>query len=533
MNWRILLLLYVCGLIAIWLVARFQTSPGYMDAEYYYSGGYRLANGFGFSDPFIWNYLDNPQSIPHPSHAYWMPLVSILSAFGMVVSGRYDFFHARIVFIVLSAAIPPLTAWLSYTINKRVEAAIFSGLLAVFSGFYLAYLGTTDAFGLYMLFGALWFLCVGAQSKNIVNSSNYNFDAWRILGLGIITGLMHLTRADGWIWLGVGLFWAVFKVQGIQHKNRKWLLLLLIFFLGYLVIMAPWIARNMRVFGSPLSIAGARTLWITDYDDIYVYPPEILTVIRWWDSGIGKILSVRTWALGQNLQTTLAVQNEIFLLPLVVVGLWRLRSDLRVKYGILAWLASFVMMTVFFPFTGVRGGFFHSGAAIQPLFWAVAPTGFDAILQWGVRLRKWNARLAGRVFRPGLIAIAMVLTLVLARQRVIGLDITHPAWNQGYQYYSRLGKAIIERGIGSDDVIVVNNPPGFFLSTNLAAIVIPDGDQTTLLSVARRFGARYVLLDDNHPSGLATLYNNPGDEPGLEYLTTIDAAHIFRVLESP
>ena len=44
-----------------------------MDAEYYYAGGIRLAEGDGFTENFLWNYLDNPVGLPHPAFTYWMP----------------------------------------------------------------------------------------------------------------------------------------------------------------------------------------------------------------------------------------------------------------------------------------------------------------------------------------------------------------------------------------------------------------------------------------------------------------------------
>ena len=80
MSWRFYLLFGLIGLVPLALMAFFQTSPGYMDADYYYAGGLRLAEGKGFSEEIIWNFLDDPAGLPHPSHGYWMPMVSILAA---------------------------------------------------------------------------------------------------------------------------------------------------------------------------------------------------------------------------------------------------------------------------------------------------------------------------------------------------------------------------------------------------------------------------------------------------------------------
>ena len=53
-------LLFVLGLGVAVGVASLQTSPGYMDAEYYYYGGLRIANGEGFTENISWNFLDEP-----------------------------------------------------------------------------------------------------------------------------------------------------------------------------------------------------------------------------------------------------------------------------------------------------------------------------------------------------------------------------------------------------------------------------------------------------------------------------------------
>src|SRR5512135_2903505 len=64
-----------------------QTQPNYMDAAYYLVGGQRLAQGYGFNDPYVWNYLDQPTALPHPSHLYWMPLPSLLVAISQTILG--------------------------------------------------------------------------------------------------------------------------------------------------------------------------------------------------------------------------------------------------------------------------------------------------------------------------------------------------------------------------------------------------------------------------------------------------------------
>src|SRR5512142_1090501 len=119
MNWRHYLILFIVGLIVPFTISRFHSLTGYMDADYYYAGGIQLAMGKGFNEPYIWNYLDDPQSLPHPSHTYWMPLASIVSATGMWITGQSTYPAGRAAFILLSAVIPLLTAALAYSISHK------------------------------------------------------------------------------------------------------------------------------------------------------------------------------------------------------------------------------------------------------------------------------------------------------------------------------------------------------------------------------------------------------------------------------
>jgi len=66
--------------------------------------------------------------------------------------------------------------------------------------------------------------------------------------------------------------------------------------------------------------------------------------------------------------------------------------------------------------------------------------------------------------------------------------------------------------------VAVNNPPGFFAATEWPAVVIPDGVPSVLHQVVQRYGVGWIVLDANHPQGLAELYADP---TGLEWLRPV------------
>ncbi len=515
--------LFLVALLVAAIVASFEAAPGYMDADYYLAGAIRLAEGHGFSEIVLWNYLDDPAGLPHPSHGYWMPLTSIVAWVGLKAFGFLSAFRAaQFPFVFLAALVSPLTAALAWRLTARRELGLLSGVFAAFSGFYLPFLITTDAFGIYMVLGAAFLLIIDNSQLVISNS--------QLVIAGILAGLMHLARADGIIWLLVAISFQLLAISNKQLPITNYQLLfrnIVLVLLGYLLFTAPWFARNQAVFGSLLAPGGSRTLWMLDYDELFSYPASLLTFERWRAAGLGAAMQARLWALGQNLQTALAVQGTIFLAPLIVVGGWKLRKNLTLRLGTVGWLLTLIVMTVIFPFSGARGGFFHSGAALMPLAWALAAVGLDAAVAWAGTRRRWNLRQAQAFFRVGAALLAAGLTFLVVQQRVIGAVSNNPVWGQSEAHYEALEAALAEMGTARDDVVLVNNPPGFYLAGGRAAIVIPNGGVDTLLAVAERYGARYVLLETNHPHGLNDLYEDPRNLPGLRYLGEVDGTYIF------
>ena len=197
--------------------------------------------------------------------------------------------------------------------------------------------------------------------------------------------------------------------------------------------------------------------------------------------------------------------------------------------GMIAWAATLFSMTFIFPDVGWRGGFFHSGTSIQILFWAVVPVGLETFIQWGVRVRHWHPAQARAFFSVGLIGLALMLTIFVAKSRVIGTSILDPQWGKSEMEYKRLELALQRNGAEPGEVVLVNNAPGYYIATGRPAISIPNGDKDTTLAVAKRYAGRYLLLENNHPRGLKSIYESPGDRAGLDYVLSIDGTHIYHI----
>ena len=207
-SWKTSILLMVLALIVSVLISYFQPFPGYMDADYYFAGGVQLAEGKGFTEPYMWNYFDPSNNLPHPSHGYWMPLASILTAGGMFITGSQTWLAGRIGFILIAMIIPVLTAELAYSFTKRKDLSLISGLLAIFSGYYAAYMQVTDTFGLYILLGGIFFLIAHRD-----NQKGYFL-------MGILAGFLHLARADGIFWLIISSVITFTVLKNIDYQEQ-------------------------------------------------------------------------------------------------------------------------------------------------------------------------------------------------------------------------------------------------------------------------------------------------------------------------
>jgi hypothetical protein len=105
-----------------------------------------------------------------------------------------------------------------------------------------------------------------------------------------------------------------------------------------------------------------------------------------------------------------------------------------------------------------------------------------------------------------------------------------PVWNQSAAVYIRLESFLHDLGAEDGALVLVNNPPGYYLASGRPAIPIPNGDLETLLNAARQYGVRYLLLEANHPKSLTDLYQHPSDRPGLHWLGAYEGTQIFKIL---
>ncbi|HCK65639.1 MAG TPA: hypothetical protein DHW49_05190 [Anaerolineae bacterium] len=521
MSFRTYFLLFLSGLILPIILAQFQPKPGYLDSEYYYAGGIQLATGNGFNEPYLWNYLDGTKSLPHPSHTYWFPLASIISAISMWLFNNTSYAVARIPFIIIAALVVPITVHVAYLFSKRKDMAIISAVFAIFSVYHAPFVGVTDNFSLFMFFGGLYFIFITKLLEDSTQKKNYFI-------LGILSGLLSLSRSDGLLWLGITFLFILFRIKNyelpITNLLSRFTHQASLALLGFLLIMSPWYYRNLSTFGTLMAPGGSRALWLQNYEQTFIYPPEALTKESFLEYGWENIWNDRLWAISNNLQSGFAAHGGIILFPFILAGILYFRKDERVKLAVIAWLILFFVMTFIFPFAGVRGAFFHAGAALQPIWWTLAPLGLDSILA-SLRKRNWGDERGRIIFTSSLVLVTIILTFFVAYIRIFQLG-----WGEGKTNYVAVEQILVENGSEKEDIVIAWDAPLYYLDTNRSAVSIPYGGVEAVLAVSKQFNADYLVLEPEAALGeLKDLLESPNQYENFILLGEVNGAKIFRI----
>jgi hypothetical protein len=465
--------------------------PGYTDAYYYFNAGQRLVEGRGLTDPYLWTYVNAPDHLPGPSHTYWMPLESLAAAASMAVLGT-SFGSAQVPSVVCFAGLVMVAFWLGAKLGRGRRHTWLAGLLVLFSGFFTPFWTTTDTFALYGLVGSLSLVAMGRGRET---------GDWRWYAVsGGLGGLAHLARADGVLLVLVLLCVALWPRGGVNWRRSGRAAAAGL--IAYLLVMLPWFVRDMSVLGTPLPTGGTDTIWMRSYDELVDYPPGA-TPAEFWRWGLGNILKSRFEALTNNLGTFIAVETWVILGPFVLAGLWIRRREPFLLGVILYALGLHLVMTFVFAFPGYRGGLFHSSAALLPFWAAVGPVGLDAGIDWMARRRRWRSAEAQVVFSSALVLLTALLSVMMFRQRVPGL-------NSNADFYRTLAADLPD-----DAVVMVNDPAALFYHTGLSGVVVPNADPEVVPEIAARYGVTYLVLDRNRTRPFTALYLGSEERPFL------------------
>ena len=480
-------LLFVIALAARVLVALLFGDPAYPDAFYYANVARALAEGQGFWVDYIWNFVEVGGSLPVqgelpiPSNAHWLPLAALVQVPFIWVLGPSTTASA-LPFWLAAAAAAPLTYAIGRDAGMPRWQAACAGLLMAMPGAVAPYLGQPDNFALFMLLGsaALWLCARGLRGDR------------RSFALGgLVIGLAFLARTDGVL---LGVPFALAFAMDLRRTPRLtrigwWPALACV--AGFLVITAPWLLRQLDVFGSlsPSSVGG-RILFITDYRELYSVSSET-TLSAFLSQGPVALVRSRLEGLGSALGVFAVMPLLFILAPALLLGSWERRRSPEylpwLVYAVVLFAFSAIVSAVHVPY----GTFIHSAVALVPHAYLLSVLGVAVAVRWvAARRPSWDAVRATRNFSFIVLGVVVGVSLVAT-------VITVRAWTRERDTRAPV-LARLAASADPEDVLMSPDAGAYRYHGGWSGIVTPDDPLPVVEQALRLYGVRWLALEAGH-----------------------------------
>jgi hypothetical protein len=500
----------VALLVRAWAAAQ-MPFPIPEDATYYWGAARNLVDGHGLTSNALWTYVTPARDatgglslgFPRPAFEIWLPLPALLAAIAMGVAGSTAYGPALVVPVVAGAAIPVL-AWRiaadlaeerALTPERARTVAVGTGLVAalwlplVLPG---VVLDSTSLFGVPALAACLLMVRLARRPPARLLDT-------RVIALGAAIGIAYLSRNEA-VW--IGLTWLAIAVWSRRGQGPRAIVApVAIAGLTALLVMSPWLVRNWLTFGSPLpGQAVLNALSLTGFD-IFAWADRP-TLDRYLAAGVGELLDERTTAFAHNLVDVLIVPGfPISLLGIVVMpSVGRARA---LRPLLLLALLTFGAATLLFPVATTWGTFLHAAVPALVLLLVVGLAGLDAGIAAVGRRRGWTRPVAwlGPLF-AGFAAMLFVMAGIPSYAgQARAIEAKYAALSERF---AALGDPLVPT------VPVIASYPIWVAESNgVRTLAFPDEPVSSVLEIARTFGARYVILDGTHGTWPARLTTDP------------------------
>ena len=484
------------------------------DATYYWGVARNLADGHGLVSNAIWSYATPARDpltgafglfFPRPAFEIWLPLPTLLAAVPMLLLGSTSYAATLPVPILLGAIIPVLAWRIGVDLGaerglprERARTLALGGGLVTAVALPLvlpsALLDSTVPFGVAVLTA-----CV-LGTRLLREPRGARVCDPRLLALGLTLGLGALARNEA-IWVALAwaalAWWPAPADAGNSRAMRA--RLVLIPAVVALAVVTPWLVRDWLVFGSPLPGQAVTNAWTVTGFEIFAWK-EPATLAGYLAAGPVVWLGDRVGGFAHNLMNVLVLPG----MPIAAVGLaglpWVARSR-ALRLLVVSAMATFVITTLAFPVQTTWGTYLHASAPADVLIIVSGLSALDAGLAWIGRRRAWT--------RP----VAWLGPLFAGAGALLFLGLGIPTYGANAAAteasYASLPARFAAMGEPLDpSVPVISNHPIWVAEADrVRALALPDEPVSSVLEIARTFGARYVVLDGEAggwPARLAT-----------------------------
>ncbi|ACL25687.1 glycosyltransferase family 39 protein [Chloroflexus aggregans] len=353
---------------------------------------------------------------------------------------------------------------------------------------------------------------------------------WRwLLISAVCTGLMMLQKPSGAMFaLGMGL-WQLsllaHELRTLPTRPQRWQRLrtrlapVVVWSALALLVLSPYLVRNMLLFGKPVYSTESHDAWVLDYrgvsgdawSEIYrVFAPE------WGGPGVPDRSWILRWGFDATLTkfTTQVRELRAYLMPawpglpepLVALFSHDARKNILTPLG--AWLA----------LAGVFAAVVFRRQWLSLMLFAYTPYIVFMLTYWRtneerywVMIVPWLALLAAWMIWAGYDRLAAIgdrrwapLGLVLA---LVAIGTIVAGSQADIEDKVRNEPRIWQQDLAAYEWVQANTPPDAVIMTRLPwqvnwhterpAVMIPNtDDRALLLQIARHYGARYLVLEN-------------------------------------
>ena len=533
--WRDLGVLTALALVVRAVAAWLVPFPPHVDAAYYTMVAEQLATGNGFTAPALWSFLEVggrlpvDTQLPVPSNGHWMPMPAVVAGSFMALLGP-EWRVGQVAMVLLSTLLVPMTYYSGWVIWESRRIAVIGAVLAIAAGPLLLMYPMVESFAVFGVFGSTALLA----SVRAVDSPRPG--PWLVLAGGA-AGLASLTRLDGAL-----LTLAPAPAWLIRRPFRRGALRSLPRALGwglasagaFMLVVAPWLLRNLETFGTILPSPGDRMLWIRDYNEHLSIGLD-LTLDRYLAWGLPAIVLSKLWATVEVAGRTLGLLGGIFGLGFVA-GLWHFRRLPRLAPFLVYGTAMFLAMVLLFTEHAPKGAFLHTAPAWLPIALPLGVAGIAPLATWVGKAwpflrRPTTHRFLEVVGVGGAIVLALAGALALLGPWQVRTDRQEAA------------ATFLRDEAAPDDVLLAGDPASLYLLTGLRGVATPFDTSDVIGDVIDAYGVDWVVvvLDEGSardPLGLwdgADAVDATGASPKFlpaEPSFEADGVRVFEVRES-
>jgi hypothetical protein len=461
-NFTIFILITLVGLALRFYFASMVKYPGKAEEVSYSLLANNLYDGKGFVDEYIYIFGNNPPvNIIHPSNGVFMPLASIIIYFFYILFGKSvfvslipsiiaGFFISLLIFLFLKEV----------TENKLLRFAGFSFSLFLPLLFTESLIPSSKIFYTLFVLWSFYWIMTGLKR-------NYSF----LILSSIPAALAFLTESSGILIVLTLLLFVFLYRRKLVWKKFFWFILI------FALLVLPWIIRDYLSLGYFFVLDIKELLFLRSYEDLFNYSMSNL-INSSPNTGLLNILISKIGGCLQFIGFFIS-DPAIVLSILSLAGIIIMIKEKSIKREFEGYIFFSLLVVVLFSifFTSLTGGYWVKSisTAILPFLIIIAISGIENIIK--------NFSIQ-RTF------VFTTLFIFLCSSFLITKGIIYQHNLSGEKQAKIKDFLSAEK---EEPVIISRYPIDVNFVTGFKAIMLPDENDSTVLSIVKKYNANYII----------------------------------------